>query len=109
LLIVIVILGVLAGIVVFSVQGLQDRSKAGACRADVATVQTAEEAYYATTGTYTNNFTDLTTAQPDPDGVGTFGPLLRTAPTANVSLVGTPPAAVVATGQTPCDGYTVAG
>jgi general secretion pathway protein G len=47
LLIVIVILGVLAGIVVFSVQGIQDRGQTASCKADVATVQTAEEAYYA--------------------------------------------------------------
>jgi general secretion pathway protein G len=47
LLIVIVILGVLAGIVVFSVQGIQDRGQTSACKADVATVQTAEEAFFA--------------------------------------------------------------
>jgi general secretion pathway protein G len=47
LLIVIVILGVLAGIVVFSVAGITDRGKTSACKADVATVTTAVEAYYA--------------------------------------------------------------
>ncbi|MFJ9314355.1 type II secretion system protein [Pimelobacter simplex] len=47
LLIVIVILGVLAAIVVFSVRGITDRGKTSACKADVATVQTAVEAYYA--------------------------------------------------------------
>jgi general secretion pathway protein G len=52
LLIVIVILGVLAGIVVFSVAGITDRGKTSACKADVATVTTAVEAYYAAaTGT----------------------------------------------------------
>jgi general secretion pathway protein G len=47
LLIVIVILGILAGIVVFSVQGIQNRGNKSACQADVASVTTAEEAFYA--------------------------------------------------------------
>jgi prepilin-type N-terminal cleavage/methylation domain-containing protein len=47
LLIVIVILGVLAGIVVFAVGGINDSSKLSACKADVKTVETASEAYYA--------------------------------------------------------------
>lgn len=47
LLIVIVILGILAAIVVFSVSGITDRGKASACKADVATVTTAGEAYIA--------------------------------------------------------------
>jgi prepilin-type N-terminal cleavage/methylation domain-containing protein len=52
LLIVIVILGVLAGIVVFSVKGITDRGEASACKSEVATVQTAEEANYAQLGAY---------------------------------------------------------
>jgi general secretion pathway protein G len=47
LLIVIVILGVLAGIVVFAVNGITDRGELAACKADVQSVQTAAEAYYA--------------------------------------------------------------
>lgn len=47
LLIVIVILGILAAIVVFSVQGITDRGNKSACKADVAAVTTAEEAFYA--------------------------------------------------------------
>ena len=47
LLIVIVILGVLAGIVVFAVGGINDTSKVSACKADVKTIETASEAYYA--------------------------------------------------------------
>jgi general secretion pathway protein G len=107
LLIVIVILGVLAGIVVFSVQGIQDRGRESACRADVATVQTAEEAYYASMGTYTTNWTDLTTQITTglPDGSKPFGPLLKNAPTGTVDLVGTA-TNVTATGKTPCSGYT---
>jgi prepilin-type N-terminal cleavage/methylation domain-containing protein len=49
LLIVIVILGVLAGIVVFSVSGISNRGDAAACKANVKTVQVAQEAYYAKT------------------------------------------------------------
>lgn len=47
LLMVVVILGVLAGIVVFSVRGVNDDSKKSACKANLATAQTAVEAYYA--------------------------------------------------------------
>lgn len=47
LLIVIVILGILAAIVVFSVQGITNRGNLAACKADVASVTTAEEAFYA--------------------------------------------------------------
>ena len=47
LLIVIVVLGVLSGIVVFSVSGITGRSQAAACKTDLATVQTASEAYNA--------------------------------------------------------------
>jgi type IV pilus assembly protein PilA len=52
LLVVIVILGVLAGIVVFAVGGVNQKSKAAACNSDVATVQAAEEAYYAQNNVY---------------------------------------------------------
>jgi prepilin-type N-terminal cleavage/methylation domain-containing protein len=53
LLVVIVILGVLAGIVVFSVSGISNKSTKAACNSDVSTVQTAEEAYYAQNNAYT--------------------------------------------------------
>jgi general secretion pathway protein G len=52
LLIVIVILGVLSAIVAFSVRGITDRGETSACKAEVKTVATAEEAYYAKNGTY---------------------------------------------------------
>jgi len=52
LLIVIVILGVLAGIVVFSVRGIQNNSTSSACNADLATVNSALEAYYAQNEAY---------------------------------------------------------
>src|SRR3954462_6486583 len=47
LLIVIVILGVLAAIVVFSVRGITDRGATAACKANVSSINTAVEAYYA--------------------------------------------------------------
>lgn len=47
LLIVIVILGVLAGIVVFAVGGINDTSKASACKSDYKNVEIASESYYA--------------------------------------------------------------
>ncbi|GAA3523217.1 prepilin-type N-terminal cleavage/methylation domain-containing protein [Nocardioides daeguensis] len=51
LLIVIIILGVLAAIVVFSVQGITDRGKTSACDTTKKTVETAYEAYIANSPT----------------------------------------------------------
>jgi general secretion pathway protein G len=59
LLIVIVILGILAGIVVFSVQGVTDRGTNAACKSDVKTLDVAAEAYYAQKGTYPTAWADL--------------------------------------------------
>ena len=56
LLIVIVILGVLAGIVVFAVQAFQDRGEEAACDADFKATETAVEAYYAQEGTYPDDW-----------------------------------------------------
>jgi general secretion pathway protein G len=47
LLIVIVILGILAAIVIFSVGGITDKGQSSACDTDKKTVETAEEAYFA--------------------------------------------------------------
>ena len=52
LLVVIVILGVLAGIVVFAVGGITNNSTKSACNSDVATAQTAEDAYFAQNNAY---------------------------------------------------------
>ena len=52
LLIVIAILGILAGVVVFSVAGIQDNSQTAACKTEASTVKGAEEAYYAKNKTY---------------------------------------------------------
>ena len=50
LLIVIVILGILATVVVFSVRGITDDGQENACDTDVRTVEVAIEAYYAKYG-----------------------------------------------------------
>jgi len=71
LLIVIVILGILAAAVVFSVRGIQNRGQAAACKSDISTVQTAVEAHYAQAGSYTG----VTAASLVTEG------FLRTAPT----------------------------
>jgi general secretion pathway protein G len=62
LLMVIVILGILAAVVVFSVRGINDRGETSACKANVATAETAVEAYYAKNGNYPAN---LAAAVPD--------------------------------------------
>ena len=52
LMIVIVILGVLAGIVIFAVGGITDNGNVAACKSDVKTVDVAVEAYKAKNGVY---------------------------------------------------------
>ncbi|GAA1154425.1 prepilin-type N-terminal cleavage/methylation domain-containing protein [Kribbella jejuensis] len=52
LLMVIVILGILSGIVVFAVKGIQDRGDLAACKSEVKTIAVAEEANYAQKGAY---------------------------------------------------------
>ncbi|MGW8728426.1 competence type IV pilus major pilin ComGC [Streptomyces sp. NPDC055808] len=47
LLVVIVILGILSAVVVFSVRGINDKGQGSACKTDKSTIQTAEEAYFA--------------------------------------------------------------
>ena len=62
LLIVIVILGILATVTVFAVTGITTRGKDSACKSDAKTIQTAEEAYSANTGNYTDDQTVLVDA-----------------------------------------------
>jgi prepilin-type N-terminal cleavage/methylation domain-containing protein len=52
LLIVIVILGILSTIVVFSVRGLTGKANKNACKIDGRSLQTAFESAYADTGSY---------------------------------------------------------
>jgi prepilin-type N-terminal cleavage/methylation domain-containing protein len=52
LLVVIVILGILAAVVVFAVSGIQDKGQKSACLTEARTVRTAQESYYAQSGSY---------------------------------------------------------
>ncbi|MGW6576362.1 type IV pilin protein [Streptomyces sp. NPDC054945] len=61
LLVSIVILGILASIVVFSVRGINDKGQDAACKTDKSTIQTAEEAYFATDSH--NKYTDIDTLE----------------------------------------------
>jgi general secretion pathway protein G len=54
LLIVIVILGILAGIVVFAVGNLTSNAKSNSCSQEKSTIITADEAYKAQNGSYTD-------------------------------------------------------
>ena len=64
LLVVIVILGILAAVVVFSVAGVSDKGKTSACKSDIKSVEAASEAYYAKNSKYPAAISDLT-ASPD--------------------------------------------
>ena len=59
LLLVIVILGILAAVVVFSVRGITDRGSASTCKATLAATKTGSEAFYAKTGAYPAGYDDL--------------------------------------------------
>lgn len=52
LLIVIVILGILAAIVVFAVNGITNRGQAAACQTDEKTIRAAQEANFAKNNAY---------------------------------------------------------
>jgi prepilin-type N-terminal cleavage/methylation domain-containing protein len=60
LLIVIVVLGILAAVVVFSLGSVTGKSAIAACQADGATVNTAIAAYYANNGAYPTSISNLT-------------------------------------------------
>jgi prepilin-type N-terminal cleavage/methylation domain-containing protein len=62
LLIVIVILGILSAIVVFSVNGITNRGSQSACQANVETVNIASEAFRAQNTAYAASLTALQTA-----------------------------------------------
>jgi general secretion pathway protein G len=76
LLIVIVILGILAAIVVFAVNGITDRGVSSACKTDITTAQTASDAYYAQHGSWASAIDDATHTATTLVGAG----LLRSAP-----------------------------
>ena len=86
LLIVIAILGVLAGVVVFSVAGVQDNSQTSACKTEASTVRAAEEAYYVKNKEY-GTAANLTSSP---------NKLLSSSPTlVSITLTGTPPGALL--------------
>jgi prepilin-type N-terminal cleavage/methylation domain-containing protein len=72
LLVVIAILGILAGIVVFSVSGVGDKGQQAACKTEKATLQTAQEAYFASPTAGNGKY--ATTA-----GIGGLTPIFLTA------------------------------
>jgi prepilin-type N-terminal cleavage/methylation domain-containing protein len=97
LMIVIVILGVLAGIVLFAVGGITDRGTSAACKTDVSTIETGVEAYFAKTGSYP---ADLVPSLTDPAGTTQF---LKWDSSFTGSTSATGPASSTRTGQ----GYVI--
>jgi len=93
LLIVIVILGILAAVVVFAVNGLSDRGKTAACQADKTTTQVAVEAFYAKNTAYPATLTVLTLA---PDK------FLNSVPATVTYTVGTPATSYTLVGASGC-------
>ncbi len=85
LLIVIVVLGILAAIVIFSLTGVTGESKAAACNADAKTVETAVSAYQAENSAAPVSYDNLTTAAGDPSG---HGPYLHSKPSATLAANG---------------------
>jgi len=59
LLIVIVVLGILAAIVIFSLTGVTGQSNAAACNADGKSIEIAADAYSAFNGSYPTQSTDV--------------------------------------------------
>ena len=64
LLIVIVVLGILAAIVVFSLSGVSGQSKAAACTSDGKSIEVAADAYQASVGSYPSASSQLVGSSP---------------------------------------------
>ena len=62
LLVVISIIAILTAVVVFSIKGVSNKSTKAACQSDVATVQAASDAYYASNNAYAATIAALVTA-----------------------------------------------
>lgn len=75
LLIVIVVLGILAAIVIFSLTGVTGQSNAAACNADGKSIEIAADAYQAANGSYPTQSSDV-----QGTGTGTSGSYLETWP-----------------------------
>lgn len=100
LLLVVAILGVLAGVVVFSVAGIQDDSRKSSCKTEASTVRSAEEAYYVKNKSYATA-AQLTTAP---------NKLLSAAPTmVTITTTGTPPTSYTLAWTATCSSVTGVG
>ena len=82
LLIVIIVLGILAAIVIFSLTGVTGQSEAAACNSDAKTAQTSVSAYSA------ENNDALPSSWGDLTATGGHGPYLHAKPTATVASNG---------------------
>ncbi len=80
LLIVIVILGILAGIVVFAVGNLTSNAKTNACSTEKSSITTALEAYKAQTGAYPSGASTSARMTLLTQTSGSTGQLLKTTP-----------------------------
>jgi prepilin-type N-terminal cleavage/methylation domain-containing protein len=81
LLIVIVVLGILSGIAVFGVARFRTDAQNAACRADLATVSVAADAYDASTGSYPTDVATLITGgylKSTPTGTYAFNATTKT-------------------------------
>ena len=94
LLIVIVVLGILAAVVVFSLGSVTSKSAVSACQADGATVNTAMAAYNANNGSYPTAISDLT-------GSASGGPYLQSWPSNSAHYTFAMTTTADATGTTP--------
>jgi len=65
LMLVIVILGILAGVVIFATSGIVDRGNVAACKTDLKTIEVAVEAYRAKNGAYPPNLEPTLVSTPD--------------------------------------------
>jgi prepilin-type N-terminal cleavage/methylation domain-containing protein len=83
LLIVIVVLGILAAIVIFSLTGVTGQSQVAACNSDAKTIETASSAYQAVTGSWPTTISQLTSTTQTADS-----PFLKSAPTATLAANG---------------------
>ena len=102
LLIVIVVLGILSGIVVFGVARFRTDAQNAACRADLATVSVAADAYDASTGTYPTDVATLITGgylKSTPTGTYAFSATTKTVTRTPACADGGPtPTATASTG-----------
>jgi prepilin-type N-terminal cleavage/methylation domain-containing protein len=87
ILIVIVILGILAGVAVFAVQDLSSSSATAACQSDFKTLENAQEVYKAQTGAYALSFTSLEGTATGMTG-STVGPWIKEAPSSSHYTIG---------------------